>query len=202
MSNSFKKDYTGYRFGKLTVTSFCPREGRKAYWLCACSCGNIVTTRVDGLTGNSTCGCEPFHPSSHGMSDTPEYMAWLNMKARCYNSGYKNYHRWGGRGITVCDRWRDSFVNFFEDMGLKPSTGHSMDRIDNDGNYVPDNCRWATRTEQDSNTSVNNLITANGVTKTATEWGFLLGVQGSTISRRIGRGWSPEKAVSQKSERG
>jgi len=123
------------------------------------------------------------------------------MKQRCFNPSFKNYHRWGGRGITICDRWIDSFENFYADLGDKPSKSHSLDRADNDGNYTPENCRWATREEQDNNRSDSRLITYKGETMTATQWGKRLDVNPRMLTERLSRGWSIEKTLGQASER-
>ena len=106
---------------------------------------------------------------THGMSGTPEYQAWIDMKHRCFNPNHKNYLDYGGRGITVCDRWLN-LDNFLADMGTKPSPKHSLDRIDNNGDYSPKNCKWSTRVEQNNNTRYNRLITIDDVTLTITQW--------------------------------
>ena len=106
----------------------------------------------------------------HGLSGTPEYKAWRAMKDRCFNPNTKYYSNWGGRGIAVCDRWKNSFQNFFLDMGSRPTAKHSLDRIDNDGNYSVENCRWATKAEQQNNQRSNRLITIDDVTLTIAQW--------------------------------
>jgi len=132
---------------------------------------------------------------SHGMSGTSEYKAWINMKDRCFNPNHSRYSDWGGRGITVCDRWKNSFKNFLADMGMKPSPKHSIDRIDNDGDYCPENCRWATRVEQENNKSTNRLITIACVTLTMAQWTKEMGFAKSVIQDRLNLGWSEYKAV-------
>jgi hypothetical protein len=147
-------DISGQKFGKLTAVEFSHKNNFGAvYWKCICDCGNKITTRSNALRKGEkkTCGC--VNPNyKHGAIRTRTYISWGSMKQRCANekaTGYKNY---GGRGITVCERWlgKDGFVNFLEDMGERPE-GLSIDRIYNDGNYEPSNCRWATKKEQENN---------------------------------------------------
>ena len=131
---------------------------------------------------------------SHGMTGTPEYRAWLHMKDRCFNPNNKQYLDWGGRGITVCDRWLN-FKNFLADMGLKPTSKHSIDRIDNDGNYSVENCKWSTNTEQHNNTRANHLITISCVTLNVKQWEKKMGYGENVIHTRLKLGWSEYKAV-------
>lgn len=129
------------------------------------------------------------------QSETPEYRTWTNMKTRCYNVKNKSYSRYGGRGITICDRWRFSFVNFIEDMGKKPSLKHSLDRINNDKGYCKENCYWATIKQQANNTSTNKYITFRGKTQTLRQWTDELGLKYTNIHARIKYyGWSIENA--------
>ena len=132
--------------------------------------------------------------TTHGMSKTPEYRAWLHMKDRCFNPNSKDYPNWGGRGITVCDRWLNS-KHFLVDMGLKPTPKHSIDRIDNDGDYCPDNCKWATQTEQTNNRRYNRLITIDDVTLTIAQWENKMNYCENVIRSRLERGWSDYDAV-------
>lgn len=159
---STRIDLTGQRFGRWSVVKFSHAE-RQAYFLCRCDCGIEKLIRGDALRrGQSTsCRCRFIDEKlrRHGQSGTAdgrtkmtrEYCTWTAMIARCEYPKGKEFHRYGGRGISVCDRWRHSFENFFADMGRKPTKTHSLDRINNDGNYEPKNCRWATVHEQRAN---------------------------------------------------
>lgn len=132
----------------------------------------------------------------HGLRKTSEYNTWCGMRQRCNNSNSPGYRNYGGRGITVCDRWNMSFVNFLDDMGAKPSAEHSIDRIDNNLGYFPDNCRWADKTTQANNQRGNKLITIGGVTKTLAQWSLESGIQSQIIHGRIERlGWSEQSLL-------
>jgi hypothetical protein len=131
----------------------------------------------------------------HGMTNTSEYRSWTSMKNRCYCKTHEKYPIYGGRGITVCDRWLNSFYSFFTDMGKKPSHKHQIDRIDNNGNYEPLNCQWLTNRENNRKRSDNTILEYNGEQRCISEWAELIGVNQQTISSRITRGWSIDKAV-------
>jgi hypothetical protein len=137
--------------------------------------------------------------SPFGRDFRSEYTIWQGMKARCFNTKTRPFAAYGARGITVCERWRNSFEAFFADMGSRPSPAHSLDRIDNDGNYEPGNCRWATQKQQTRNRRNNLLVTVDGVTRCASEWSERLGVDRNTVRDRIKRGWLPDVAVTKPS---
>ncbi len=132
---------------------------------------------------------------------TPGYHAWANMVQRCTNPLATHYAAYGGRGIGICDRWRQSFEAFIADVGPRPSAAHSIDRIDTNGHYEPGNVRWATATQQQRNTRRNHLIEAFGQTKPLVEWAELTGLCYVTIVNRIRAGWSPERALTKRSQR-
>lgn len=141
---------------------------------------------------------KPTHGESFGNANrTPEYVAWTNIIQRCENASVPGFERWGGRGIRVCDRWRESYESFLADMGRRPSPKHSIDRFpDNDGNYEPGNCRWATDVEQARNTSANRIIKANGKAMCLAAWADETGLTRDAIAQRIDKlGWSEDQAV-------
>lgn len=172
------KDLNGNVFGRLTVVAFLRTDRAKGgrsirIWECICQCGEIkIATSRDLLAGDvNSCGCLPHGYIKHGMATRgkkhPLFVTWLSMKSRCNNPKSANWHRYGGRGIHVCERWSLSFPNFLSDMGEKPSNKHSIDRIDNNGNYEPANCRWATGSEQALNRSEGDMppraVTVEGI---------------------------------------
>lgn len=132
----------------------------------------------------------------HNKTKSREYHSWTNMKYRCYNVNNPSYAKYGGRGIKVCDRWlgRHGFVNFYKDMGDRPIYT-SIDRIDNNGDYTPENCRWATREEQQNNTRRCRLIEYNGRTQNLTQWARELSINPNTLTKRLNKGWSIERAL-------
>lgn len=158
-------DMVGQRFGKLTVMSRAGVRQERAAWRCLCDCGKVVDVRGDKLRAGrvQSCGRRSRCFISSDDLARAEYRAWAGMKSRCINVGdpytYRNY---GGRGIKVCDRWRDSFENFLSDMGPRPSSKHTLDRIDNDGDYTPENCRWVTRDVQARNRQRTAFIKIDG----------------------------------------
>lgn len=135
------------------------------------------------------------HNERHGKKNTPEYASWLKMKERCYGVNHRYYFNYGGRGVRVCDRWKHSFINFLSDMGEKPDASFSLDRIDGNGDYEPSNCRWATAKQQSRNRSFNRIFSLNGKSQCMSAWAEELGISGGTLSERIERRWSLERAL-------
>lgn len=198
---SRRADICGERFGRLVVLRFLRVRSGTARWECRCDCGETVETCTGALRAGriKSCGCLTKERVSeacttHGASGTRLYSIWVQMIGRCHNKNHANFHRYGGRGITVCERWREDFMAFREDMG-DPGEGLWLDRINNDGNYTPENCRWATPRRQGNNTSRNIDIAIGGATKTASQWARANGLNPHTALSRISRGWDPEKAV-------
>lgn|SRR3990167_723912 len=156
-------DLTGMRFDRLLVKSRShSNQHGQSMWSCVCDCGTVKVVCVSALRGRLTksCGCLSRENTAtinflHGKSKTPEWAAWYNMIARCTDAKNDAWKWYGARGIMVCERWLGSFSSFLSDMGLRPSPTHSLDRVDNNGNYTPQNCRWATSLEQRRNTRRN-----------------------------------------------
>lgn len=203
------KYQVGDKIGRLTILSFCKKKeqnGKNRYYAtCECECGTIKDIRVDSLgkeyKKTQSCGCylRENHGKGnlrHGMIHTPTYKSWWSMKNRCFNKNAKGYQKYGAKGITVCDRWKDSFENFLEDMGERPSLKYSIDRIDVNGNYEPSNCRWATQKEQQNNRGNNIRLYHNGEEHTITEWASILGINPSAIRVRLRRGKTVEESLS------
>ena len=185
-------------FGRLTVRGLHGKNRWGQYlWDCVCSCGNETVTMSAYLTRGETisCGCAKCegHPR-HGLTRTPVWESWRGMLDRCTNPKHANFPSYGGRGIKVCDRWA-TFENFLDDMGERPE-GMSLDRIDVNGDYCPENCRWADRVTQARNTRTNRLITYGGITKTLTEWAEDLQINVSTLIYRL-RHWTLERALTE-----
>jgi hypothetical protein len=188
-ANRIPHDFTNCKFGNWTVLGKAKRG-----WLCKCKCGTIKAQVGSILHSGRTKGCQVCRRKPHRKSR--EYAVWNAMKARCYNPNVRGFHNHGGRGIVMCDSWRDSFDAFYDDMGPRPSPRHSIDRINNDGNYEPSNCRWATAKEQGRNLRRNHLLTLGGITRCIMEWSEITGIKHYTIWQRIAvLGWSTEEAL-------
>lgn len=201
-ANNFK-NLTGLVFYRVTVLGIANEKSKHGNmrYRCVCKCGTQFTTNGSSLSRGLTksCGCLVLDRSSevhfrHGKSRTSIHNIWSSMIARCKYASQQNYKYYGGRGISVCDRWL-VFENFLEDMGDRPSSDHSIDRINSDGNYEPTNCRWATRTMQSTNKTNTRMATKDGVTKPCAEWDREYGLYPGTVGRRISFGWSEEKAI-------
>jgi hypothetical protein len=200
-------DLSGLRVGSLTVTGPCersrsPRGTSLVFWTCLCDCGKIVKRRSSLLMRSveMSCGCQTGDKISrthrrHGMSRSRTYAIWCDMRMRCFTPSHPKYFRWGGRGITVCNRWA-TFENFLADMGERPP-GHSIERIDNDGPYSPENCRWATYVEQARNTRRTIFLTHAGETLPLTEWSERSGIPHGVIRQRHHKGWVDSRAVTE-----
>jgi hypothetical protein len=201
--SSYCKDISGNRYGDLVVKGYSHSHKKRSYWVCQCDCGKTCVKTGNNIRSGHTlsCGCHLSKATvkrntKHGLSKSTEYRTWKRMRERCLNKNRPDYHLYGGRGITVCEAWRDSFEQFFRDMGYRPSPHHSIDRIDNSKGYSPDNCRWATKSEQASNKRNTVLITCHGITKTLTAWVKETGYTAGTIKNRLKNGLSPELALS------
>lgn len=200
-------DITGQVFGQWTVLGFAHYDHRgEAQWKCRCGCGLEAVRSGYSLRSGSSTRCHSCagrvrgvthgHTIGHkvGQAVTKEYTAWVGMNNRCYNPKNRSFVNYGGRGIRVCDRWKESFETFFQDMGTSP-LGHSLDRVDNAGDYDPTNCRWATSRQQNNNTRRTLLLEHEGCTLPLTEWARRSGLKCSTLCARLNRGWPVAIAI-------
>lgn len=198
------EDLTGRTFGQLKVIRFSGKtECRASLWACLCQCGDEVIVIGSFLKNGVTSSCKRCGLSrrmksvvKHRMTESKEYKAWSELRARTTNPNNRGYKNYGGRGIKVCDRWNDSFNAFFEDVGPAPSPDHSIDRINNNGNYEPGNCRWADAKTQARNTRRAIILTHEGKTMTATEWAEATGIPYGALRIRIKvLNWDTAKAL-------
>lgn len=193
---------TGMTFGRLMVMRRAQTLNRSIRWECLCECGNTSVSRSQNLLSGHTqsCGCiQREKVTTHGHTKNgvsrKMYGAWRGIVARCTKPRDRHWAMYGGRGITVCGQWL-KFENFFADMGEPPTAQHSIDRIDNSGNYEPGNCRWATKKEQSRNTRANRIVDVDGQRKTVIEWSEIVGLTHNLILKRLNAGWTPEMATS------
>jgi hypothetical protein len=195
------KDFIGRRFGRLSIKE----KGLAPYrWICECDCGNkkevVIYSLIRG--GTKSCGCLSIEKAkgraTHGKSRTPEHNIWKTIKQRCYNQNLDSYKRYGARGIVMDINWKNSFQNFIKDMGYRPSSKHSIERIDNNKGYCKENCKWATMKEQCGNRRNSVFITLNGETKIISDWCEYFNIKLSTVYSRINRNsnWDYERIFS------
>lgn len=201
-------DLTGQRFGKLLVLcrgdDHIQGNGRhRVAWKCVCDCGNEVVVLGENLRkgASRSCGCfrkdeMSARNSTHRSTNTKLYGVWGSMKARCYNKSVKYYCRYGGRGISVCDEWLNDFESFHDwSVASGYKDGLSIDRINNDAGYSPENCRWVDCSVQANNRSSNRMLTYNGETHNVTEWAAIKGVSPKTLFNRVYAGYSDEEVL-------
>lgn len=190
-------DLTGRVFGRLTVIKRVPnKKAGTTLWECRCICGNKTVTSTSSLKSGlcRSCGClhreaasqQGKKSATHNKTNTRLYRVWGNMKTRCYNKKNKNYERWGSRGIYVCDAWLHDFQAFYDwAVSSGYGDGKTLDRVDNNGPYSPENCRWATPKEQARNTRKNKYIIYNGEMHLLVEWSEILGIPAPTLCYRL-----------------
>ena len=202
-TKNLKHDLTGWKFGRLFVVSKIPITRDETEWICACSCGSLkVATTANLLNGKTShCGCEASANRAmavvkHGMYGTSIYSTWSSMIKRCYDPRTNSYKNYGGKGISVCREWKRDFSSFHNwAIANGYREGLQIDRKRWSGNYEPRNARWVTPTVNANNRESNHRLTLNGKTMTLAEWGLETGISQYTLSGRIGRGWSVEKAL-------
>ena len=204
------KNISGKKFGRLSVIRFYGQDKHlNALFVCLCDCSigeenrpEIILPSYRLVTGSTkSCGCLFLESiKKHGMSKSKEYIIWTGMKFRCYNKKCKEYHNYGGRGIKVCERWLESFQNFYEDMGRKPTVDgikYSLDRIDCNGDYCKENCRWATCEQQNNNQRDILKIEYKGKFYSISQLARLLNINRTTLSNRIHSGWDIDRCINE-----
>lgn len=195
---------TGMQFGRLAVINRVDGDNSKC--VCRCTCGSIKTYWSSALTGGRTqsCGCLRAdigpHNKRHGMTGSPTYKSWQKMISRCNKPNDPSYKDYGARGITICEQWY-LFDNFLADMGIKPED-KTIDRINNDGNYHPDNCQWSNKTEQANNRRTSRIITHNGESLTLAQFARKFNISIGTLWYRLKSGWSMDRALNEHVEVG
>lgn len=209
------EDLTGRKFAMLTVLKRAGTDKQgNALWLCRCDCGRTTSTaRSNELKSGirKSCGCLRDEralnfgksQTKHGKSSSRLYNIWSHMKSRCYDENNSRFKDYGGRGILICYEWRNDFQVFYEwSISNGYRKGLTIDRIDNNGNYEPANCRWASQIEQSNNRRTCRTITHKGETHTVREWALITGLNYGTLQTRIYRGWSAEKALTKGARHG
>lgn len=194
----------GKRFGRLIVMQVLGvSSDHRMRVFCICDCGTEKVIKLNSLRTNETksCGCLRREMATqgsvtHGQHGTPEYQSWRGMLDRCRNKNHTSFANYGGRGISVCPEWSNSFESFLSSMGNRP-TGTTLDRIHNDGNYEPGNCQWASNEKQAMNTRRAKLLVFNGEIKTISQWSRDSGIQRRTIGMRLKHGWSIERTLTE-----
>lgn len=198
------RDLTGQRFGRLTVLCRADVISRKAYWKCKCDCGTVKNIRGDGLVSGRVVSCGCYHDeikTTHGDSKTRLYRVWHDMVGRCRTSTHSLFPNYGGRGITICSEWLnyDNFRKWAMENGydMFAKRGEcTIDRIDNNKGYSPDNCRWANSIMQSRNKRNNRIIEYNGESHTLVEWAEIIGMNPNTLHARLTYlGWSVPMAL-------
>ena len=194
-------DLTGCVFDRWTVLGKAKKPSDKAkgaYWHCSCACGNTAVVRGSALRNRSSRSCRCLntdnHLKTHGSTQTREYKIWVGIKGRCLNRNCKCYARYGGRGITLSNRWL-RFENFIEDMGRRPGKGYSIERTDNSKGYSKENCKWATALEQGNNTRINVFFEFSGKKLTLAQWARELSLPWNTLKSRRRYGWPIERIL-------
>ena len=209
-------DLTGNVFGRLTVVERMPTvhtvKGQRTRWLCKCSCGKAKIVDAYALRSGHTQSCGCLHSEvaatitgtrskTHGETNTRLFRLWVSIKGRCYNRNSPSYNHYGGRGVGMCDEWKNSFLKFkewavYSGYDEKAPFGIcTIERIDVNGNYCPENCKWATMKEQDNNKRNSLFLTFNGKTQTAAMWADEIGINRGTFYSRLKSGWSVEDAI-------
>lgn len=199
------KDITGERCGKIVAVRLFEKHRSGHRWLWQCDCGETKVLHPHSARKTGHCGCltrEHFSVRStkHGAAGTREYKAWAGMKDRCLNTNNPHYTDYGGRGIEVCKQWIESYQSFLDDMGQRP-VGMTLERIDNALGYCKENCRWATRKEQQRNRRANVTCEIGGLTKCLKEWCEVYGIGYTTVRGRMGRGWGMIDAITTPADR-
>lgn len=196
------KNISGQTFERLTVIRFVGSSKYGPVWLCQCNCGSTINVCGKSLKSGNTrsCGClqkETVTRTStkHGLHGSRVYQIWADMRRRCQTPSCGSYEEYGRRGIKVCQRW-ERFVLFLEDMGHPPTDKHELDRVDNNGHYEPDNCRWATEKTQARNRRSNRILDFQGESMAVVQWSEKLGISQSVINSRLRNGWSVERTLS------